>query len=243
MTSRLWVFGDSFAEENSSLSQWHWIVAQKLNMRNVNTALAGTSIDWVYHRWNKSHKKFLPDDLVIIVLTDPTRRWMFKDHPQTTFVSSIEYNKSLDPDRKKAFLNYYRYLYDGFLEEVHLTYWLLSVSQSPCPVLILPAFFDTMEILKKVEYESSKIGIARGYLHQISINEHVENLRSREIEHDGRYNHITIPNHQILAQKIIDWYQDKQPVDLETGFLENLIDKTDLQSISLFRTDHRIAAG
>lgn len=241
--STLWVFGDSFAENHVHSyvngrdyileQQWHRVVAYELGFDYQNFGLGGSSLDYTYYEWHCNRKSISPGDLVIAVTTGLDRRWLIKDQPRVYTIPYTFYNRFdntiLDRKTIKSIDYYYRYLDHGSVVEANLYNWLCSINHvaaNKIKVLILPVFSNTFDLYKTWCFDFSHISFANGTLQNINYKEHDHQMvqqKQIDIVSDGRCNHLSIPNHKVLADKILAWYQRDQTVDLFDGFFQDII--------------------
>lgn len=99
----LWLFGDSYISKRDDfllllgrqdiLSYWE-IIAKETECDIIkNTARGGTSIEWVFYQYNKAMENIKKNDIVIMVITNLKRRWLFKAYDM--FLEKIR-NKQIE---------------------------------------------------------------------------------------------------------------------------------------------------
>ena len=252
--STLWVFGDSFAENHRHgrktilAKQWHRIVARELGFDYQNFGLGGSSLDYTYCEWHREHGNIEPGDLVIAAPTGLERRWLVRDQPRcaTPFNFFLgQFNNVLDSKTIKAMGHYYRYLDHNSLEEPNLYNWLCAVDRVAArgvKVLILSVFQNVYMLFDTWQQQFPNVAFAKGHLVDINCKEHSHELigKGLNIPQDGRCNHITAPNHEILADKILEWYRNDKTVNLYKGFYQDIIKDKVSDDPELFACKHVI---
>lgn len=255
--SKLWVFGDSYGEDHKRgnaeilAQQWHRLVASELNMDVVNTCLGGTGLDWLYYRWDQRRNEIAAGDLAIVLLTDIYRRWLIEHDPSCSSVLAMSmemYDKKINPKIRRSFNHYFVHLDHGTHVPALFHNWLYNVDSlvrdQGCRVLLIPCFTCIKDLVNAAADQFPRIEMVRDrYLYDVSMRENIPELRKGVSVIDGRCNHLTPPNHHVLADKIIDWYKNHTPVTLKQGFHEGLIDGSNMGPSDLFIKPHVITAG
>ena len=171
---------------------------------------------------------------------------MLESDPVTTRGSRL-FQNIIDPKltsgQVKAMKMYFKYLDNRIYAPALIENWLHNVSnlvnRTGCRVLIMSVF--NCDIIDSIMERFPGLDYAKGDLMQISYYEMIQGLRDRDITNDARCNHLTPPNHRILADKIYDWYDNRTRVDLSQDFIRDIINWDNLGSPGLFATDdHRV---
>jgi hypothetical protein len=218
------VFGDSFAYRNDDNPHtWMALTADKFNLDLKIAAVPGSGQDYTFGQLYHFRHFITPNDRVVVVLTEPGRRWLFKDKPEYSNIYIFNYKEVLSSDECKKLESYVKYIQDDSLDNLAMINrlgWLDSLAsrQRWNKPLVIKAFDMVID-----EDEYPHLSFAQGCLTNVSRNEfignHLEVLRG----YDFRYNHLCLSNHKILAAKLIDYYSRGSTVDLTTGFKSSII--------------------
>lgn len=234
--SKLIIFGDSFAyppiEWNTSPftdNDIYWVdqVAKKLQVLEfINFSEYGCSNDFIFHNlfgWVKSIIETEQEDLsnffVIIITTEKNRRWLFKEHPNYTNLTNIVTGTAehLNGQQINSVKNYLKYLDNELSSEAienMFSYSLLFFKNIFPNFLVIPGF------------NINPAADCSSFLTRISINEfssqEAKDIHYKNFVVDPRLNHLSPVNHIILADKIIKYFNDKELIDFEKGFIQNI---------------------
>lgn len=242
--ARLWIFGDSFAADDCPVElpgldkQWHRLLARGLNLEPVNLAMSGSSLDHLYWTWDRACRSISSGDIVIAVVTDPSRRWLLRDSPSYTSPARLidgRYSNKFPPMIIQAMHSYFRYLDHSTMEGISLRNWLCAVDRAAVQnvrVLIMPGFTSAGKLIAQNVSQFPSIRFATGDLMSVSLGECVPELGDDILESEFRLNHLSENNHAVLSNKLIEWYRHETPVDLEHGFDRAFIDRDRLESIA-----------
>jgi hypothetical protein len=150
----LYVFGDSFASTEiypswkiNLVKQWSNILSKKLGVELKNYGIGGSSLEYTYYKFNQIRANLKEDDVVVIVLTDLLRKWIFKDRPVTSSLRAVETHKDVDPNIIKHAQWYFTTALNLEVEEVHLQNFLYAVNATTSHLKVKPLFicsFDTV---------------------------------------------------------------------------------------------------
>lgn len=239
----LWLFGDSFGvvEQNDPERVWTKQTIIKLSkmynceMQCIGSNLTGASQDWIMDQYLGNVDQITPDDYVIMILTSRDRFWFFEDRPDITGIQINDIDNNLDKDKMKAIEHYYRYIYRHQLGGLHQICRLLSIAQVTrlnClrKPLLLPAFEP---IENNIKHICPDLEIAEGFLCDIQAKELIDtqkdiykkDLNSYFKNWDCRYNHLCLSNHDVLSDKIVEYFTNGTPVDLRSGFFTDIVSK------------------
>lgn len=220
----LWFVGDSYCIETSAQNDTHWkyeynwmdLVAQGLEESDVHyLSQFGVSNDWIFKQCIDHTADFKEGDTVIVQLTGSNRKWFFPDEPQlsNTFQSQ-GYHHSI----QTAVDHYHQYLHNDQLNNIQYTayvYALMFVKQSMQHVnfLFLPGFDSIPNVNGNLTTNicNYELGIT-------TPQEFFEKHKG----YDPRLNHMSIENHTILANKVVDCLKNNTPLDLTNGFVKDL---------------------
>lgn len=231
----LWLFGDSYLSKKEdfllgrqNITAYWEIIAKETGCDVIkNTALGGTSIEWVFYQYNDAMKNIKKNDVIIIAITNLKRRWLFKDYPYLTNSELVKFTGYKSEGMEEA-------LTDIFLDPFHeitaqkldLFLKLLAYHQKEIgfEVILLDAFPNNV-----TSYHTGNFLTSKGQLYTVSHKEHCTS-KSKETQkfflenRDVRVNHFSQENHTILADKILKSIETRDTIDLETGFKENFVD-------------------
>jgi hypothetical protein len=214
----LWIIGDSFSQPRTTIDRpriWPELVAALLTVdtgttvKIVNESWHGVSQDycWMYlQRW--LHEGLIqPEDYVIVVLTHPNRYWYVDSKPD---LSNGHYTIDLDDHITEAQSQAIRlYMKEiqrprlDTIQQLNRLGWLANaVGQFGLrrPLVIKAFDFDLYE-----GERYTNLNVAQGNLYDLQnreflADEQTMDTTTRYFEGiDPRYNHLSIPNLEILA--------------------------------------------
>ena len=229
MTNKLWVFGDSFAELGADYA-WQVQTAKRLQLDLYNVARNGVSNEWITRMWSENYKLISPNDYLVVIVSFMERLYIFPDNPEITIPSNI----STDPcwnNRKKerqAFEMYWQYLHTPALQYQRCAAWLHWVDKIAARLRVKPIIINAFEQEFPTELDSCTL--AQGHLQTVSreewhnINDWFE-LTSSSGWQDRRLAHMTESNHNVLSNKIVEYFTRSTPLDLTTEFLQGIYSK------------------
>jgi hypothetical protein len=239
---KLFIIGDSFSAQRpgtESQPTWQRLVCDQLSLERgetvhmINSSLVGSSQDWCWGIlqewfWNQA---IGPDDYLIVALTHPSRFWFLDRLPELSNSNVIDLDKHVSRDEAQAIELFIKHIQRPQLDQLlilnRLAYLAYMVGQQGlCRPLMIKCFeqdiyiADTFEELnwtvgtlfdeiQSHEYETSKN-------HTDDVNEFWRGL-------DGRFNHMCLANHSRLAGKITKALLEDSQLDLNEGFVKNLI--------------------
>jgi len=260
--TKLYVIGDSFSaiemwpKSAKSVSPypnydfgtsvyWPKQLADKLGAELVNLSAIGCSQDFQWSQIYDHQDQITPDDYVIVVLTEARRFWYFHDCPGVSRADLIAQSPSQAGDAEIA-EQFERYIQRDLLAVLNLENRLGALSymahtrgwRKP---LIVYAMSQISDIFRKF----NNLEFSKGTLTDISVNEvsiateeYYNNSIIRGI--DPRYNHLTLSNHNILVNKIFDYFTKQITVDLTTDFLNTVLSE---ESLSDPDFQHEVSPG
>jgi len=241
----LHVFGDSFSIPDSHRNEvfgpkgtpitylpleknWTTIVNESIygNSEYENHAVLGCSNDYIYYKLFEKEPFFKDGDCIIIQLTSMYREWFFENKPYLATNLGISLTPDVEVTKKEyeALEMYKRHLYfekrplirfNMFLDSLSLRTQLYGKKNIKC--LILPGFHNIKGVegslceASGLEFDCEKTAIA--YYNKTG---------------DYRFNHFSEVNHKILANKIINFFDTFEKVDLTTGFETNIYSRNDI---------------
>ena len=227
----LWVFGDSYTADGRKTKgsnnwqdidkTWVELLQQKLNNPNLNIhASPGAANEWIFNELVKYQDQFTSEDYIIVQLTCSSRRWFFKDKPE---MSNFQYSPAVNLSKNeiKALENYKRYLLNETANDANykmLEYALkfVALQENAPKMLVLPGFDPIRGIIGSLghvcfgEFEDQEL-IGKYYV---------------DHKNDPRINHMHEENHKILANKIYNYFQDWEPIDLTSDFKNKFINSS-----------------
>jgi hypothetical protein len=236
--STLWVVGDSFAspETLGETHAWPGLLAAKLGADKVeNHGVLGSSqmYAWAVLQAFTLQGKIKPDDYIVAVMTHPARKWYVHDDPAIGKVDHLKvYAREGTIPKELATAGE---LWDRYVDRP-----LLDVTdvENRLGWLAYNTHFRKWRkpiVLKTHEYE---FNIAKDYP-DIHVGEGnlTEDVSFKEIPgvedgeqynrvikmYDPRHNHLCFSNHEILAEKLKDYFVNDTAVNLTTGFIQNLL--------------------
>ncbi len=220
------VFGDSYAYRNdSNPNTWIPIVAKTFDHDSKIVAVPGSGQDWAFGQIYHYRHVISSKDKVVVILSEPGRRWLFKDRPDHSNIYVANYKDVLTNEQSRVLESYIKYVQDDNLDNLAMINrlgWLDSLV-ARCwwhKPLIIRAFDMHID-----EHEYPNLTFARGALSTISKGEVVGDYQSVIQGKDFRYNHLCLSNHTVLARKIVDYFTSGYPPDLTTEFKTNILTK------------------
>lgn len=240
----LWCFGDSFVEPGffDPIDTWAQQVSNQLNCDICNYGLGATSLEYMYTKFNNVVNKIQPNDYVIIVLTDPSRKYFFPNHPKISLPSLPNFSyEAITKTEKTALQRYFVHLANPMVYKVNLINFLYRVDQlsekNNLKTIVFHAFDNTL-FLKNYQFPS--LHIVPEYLSMISFNE-CENRNYDKIiqdifTYDPRINHLCMSNHAILADKVVEYIEHDVPIVLD-NFISQIVTTSNRSDIAFQRKE------
>lgn len=247
----LYVFGDSFSHDISHMeisntdrlkrkikfptfipleNNWTNILSKRLtgSTVHVNESMAGCANEYIYHKLITNYEKFKAGDHVVVCLTAENRRWLVERCPHLANWAMCDFEPdvpgSVTKEENHAIGQYARYLHSdlaaGSIYNAIIwatVYAARSVEHLGVKFLILPGFHE--------------INGVKGTLNDASTSEFdsIETLQKfYRKTNDTRWNHFSEKNHEILADKVYNFFTDFTDVDLTTGFETNIYTKKNI---------------
>lgn len=230
---KLWVFGDSYSiplhvwQNNNEVTftrnkyDTNWIteVAKSLSVTESNVfSQFGVSNEWIFEQVMMQAENFGSDDYVIIQLTNSNRHWFFPEHPQRSNFNQSIVDVNTDSTTKKVIKAYISHLQNDHLDSliysaIIYSFMYVRTMIPSIKMLLLPGF-----------------GAAPNSIGNLSDNVCDIEFKTKEIQQlfydktgfDSRLNHMTIDNHYVLADKVVNSFINNTPLDLTTGFKANI---------------------
>ena len=238
--SKLWIFGDSFSyqdpQDDPEARLWPRLVAEQLAgiMRRpftlINNSLLGAAQEHTWFKIRDNLPQVQSSDYVVITLTHAGRKWFFDDLPQLSSAFVIDFDSVVGEERARAAELYIKHIQrpqQDFMDMDHRFAWLdWQVKQRNLrrPVIlncfiqdfVEPWCYDSLIISKGNMFKDVQ---QREWAHDAPL-EHWQG-------HDLRYMHLTLRNHQVLADKLVRSLWRGLDIDLTQGFHEKLLDLND----------------
>ena len=232
MTRTLWIYGDSFAVDWKVDWCWQRQLAGYLRIdRVVNQACAGSSNEWSAMQFRDDKQQ--PGDIVIFFTTEQSRQWFFKDRPHLSNLASItdtQDAKALEkaePEKYKAIMDYWLYLQRDDVDQLRMEHMIDSIRvkqiENELHLLLIPSFDSNM-------MWTDLIPVIGNMTFSICDREFVneqEMLLWYNQSIDTRANHMTLANHSIFAEKIVQSISNKKELNLDTGFEKGFLTHKD----------------
>jgi hypothetical protein len=218
------VFGDSFVYRNDDNPRtWIAQTASAFGSEPRIVATPGCGQDWIFGQLYQYRHVITPNDRVVVVLTEPGRRWLFKDKPHHSNIYVSNYKDVLSAQECKVLESYVNYIQDDNLDNLAMINrlgWLDSLAarcywQRP---LIIKGFDLDIN-----ENEYPYLSFAKGVLSDVSKAEVAGDYQTIIKGFDVRYNHLCLDNHTVLSRKIRDFCTSGYPPDLTTDFKTNIL--------------------
>ena len=232
---RLFVVGDSFSwtpEENHGKT-WIGLLAERLNTTVINISAPGVPQDWIWNEIANLSRTITSEDQLIVVLTDPARFWFIESAPtlSNSWIAEEDFERIIENKEVKKAIEYYiRYIQRPSLDIQFLAHrlgWLnnlVKVKNLKKPLVIL-AF--EQYIPDKQNY--SDLIFSKGDLCSVSRGEETPSDPHVWNGIDVRYNHLTLSNHIILTNKIVNTLKNGEDLDLTSGFNTQVMNSSSIK--------------
>lgn len=236
--SKLWIFGDSYsipldyldstdaikACVDGTIYTTNWIeeVAKGLPVTDLKVfSNFGISNEWIFKNAMEQSNNFSPDDYVIIQLTNSNRHWFFPDDPTSSNIAQSVSDSNHSKEKRKAIEGYLKYLQNDQMDyliysSIIYSFMYVKLALPGIKMLFLPGW-----------------GTAPGSIGNLTNNVcdaefdcfNTQELFYSKTGYDPRLNHMTINNHYVLANKVVESFTNQTPIDLTTGFEANIYTK------------------
>jgi hypothetical protein len=237
---KLFVLGDSFAAcrpGTESAPTWHRLTADLLSKHHgepvhlINSALIGSGQDFCWgllQEWF-AHGAIGPDDYLIIALTHPSRYWFIERLPELTNVNIIDLDKHISKEEATAIELFIKHIQrpnlDTMLLVNRMAYLALMVDDFKLRRPLMLKCFD-QGLGQSSEFE--ELNWSQGTLFEdiqrdefFSDDREINDVFWRGL--DGRFNHMCLSNHKILAEKIATALINDATLDITSGFVKKII--------------------
>jgi hypothetical protein len=229
----LWVFGDSFAELDVNTLTWAKIIASNLKTDLINTSINGCGIDWLSLKWDEAIKEIKNDDYLIILVPFPDRVCFWPDIPSISGISSIEniknnsnLNKKISSQEVDAFEKYFQWLHTPVFNQVRIKSWLYWIDNFSKVLIHKPVILHTTNFTET--FQLTNCETASGNLLAVSRSEFQNEetwikLTSASGWVDPRVGHFNVDNHTILGNKILNFWRENIPINLEQPYASKIV--------------------
>ena len=262
---KLHIYADSFGSFTHPDEHWQrselpdendfWQKALQVKLgcdELVNQSVNGTSLDFIQWRFKNTLNEISKDDYIIVIHTEPSRRWFIEDFPNVTnFQSFVKFpsaeinwpwielisaggipsgDKAKFHQQVKVARDYCVFVANSELEDLYgstIVSWFKEFQRQGYKLINIPAYNVDSVTEWNVNFKTT------GYLESISIDEFVpdKNNDSRMSfikttqGQDGRVAHLSKVNHDILLDKIYNSFINNEDLELDKGFESNFITK------------------
>lgn len=232
--SKLWIFGDSYAElphqdytdHPDYKPPYQHQLAEMLDVDELEVnGNPGTSASWAYLKVKEKFNEIKPDDYVYIVWTSRDRKWFIKDRPEHANIHLRDLDKVLKRDEADAIKSYLAFLKNDDADALELNAYSSAVAYSCASngiAYIATAGFAEDEMLMFNPYIEVK-----GTLGDVCFNEFVtqaawEKCLGSAGFVDRRLNHMSWQSHDTLAKKLYHSFTTREKLDLTEGFQKGI---------------------
>lgn len=241
--NKLFVFGDSYSERFPDQRTYVNLLCQHYSLELENYSKGGGSLAHLVDAWNQNCNKITKGDKVIVTLTSIDRTRFFPQYEHVTQYTQLIHLKAewIDKDKqlitreeRDAFEKYYAYLHQPRQVALWLKSWLFWLGEICRRNDIVPIVMDCFEQTMALLDTSDVPNIIRSngsLLESISNREMIVNRFWDACQpvgihfYDPRLNHMVLENHQIMFNKIVDCWENKNLIlDVKQGFKQNVLD-------------------
>lgn len=242
--SKLWAFGDSALWERNFLTgdyaheTWINILADELNLKLQNHALGGTSIEWVFYTYHRALENIKKGDVVILALTSINRRWVVSRDPaftQPALLEDLPFSKQVvdfkgyTQEEMTAF-DYLLNNVNAELMQIQLELFIDAVAAHQKEKEFVVITMPSTTITEKCDISRPNFINCYGNFYNIAKREVTPETHPRVIP-DPRVNHIVGANHLILAKKYMEAIRHGGTIDLNNGFVENILGDKEIENM------------
>jgi hypothetical protein len=231
MSNNLWVLGDSFAELGKTHESWQIDLAKKLELNLINISINGCGIDWLMLKWDEICDKISSDDYLVVLIPFPDRVCFFPERPSLSGLASLDRHiaDGLNSNQATAVKDYFMWLHNPIFNNVRITAWTNWVDHVATKLKNKPIILHTTNYTPYNKLSNCEV--ATGDLFSASQNEFKNYeewnlLTSNGSWIDPRVGHFTEQNHQVLANKLLDFWKNSIHVNLENGWYSSVFSST-----------------
>ena len=230
--SKLWIFGDSYAElphtsyrdHPDYRSPYQTTLAEMLDVDELEVnGNPGTAASWCYLKIKEKFNEIKPSDYVFVIWTSRHRKWFIKDKPEHANIYLRAMEKIMHKDEADAIQSYLAYLKNDEVDCLELNAYSSAVAYSCAanniPYISVAGFNEDTGLIFNPYIE------VKGNLGNVCFNEfESQDMWGRCMETGGyvdrRLNHLSWESHDLLAKKLYHSFKTRETLDLETGFPE-----------------------
>jgi hypothetical protein len=169
------------------------------------------------------------NDYIVIALTHPSRFWFLDRLPEMTNSNIIDLDSFVTKDEAKAIEYYIRYIQRVRLDLIHinnrmgyLAYQTLKKKLNR--PIIMKCFGQDVDQAEQWQEINWAKGVLMDDVQQWEFEDITADLDAKFwYGLDGRYNHMCLSNHKILADKLVHSLLTDTALDLTEGFVKGLI--------------------
>jgi hypothetical protein len=212
---KLWLYGDSFTlHDKADVNSWPALLAQKLCVPQYTVnAYAGASNDWIFYMLTTTISEMSIGDYVVVQTTQKHRQWFFESQPSVSNYWIKDLEKFVAPDKVKAVDMYIEHLQRDQIDDIRWTQFSLALERLTRLIdvnfLILPGFNLVNGVAGTLATVSDD---------EFLVSERIQPYFDSYNGIDPRSNHLSPNNHQVLADKIFNFFNVGQPIDLTSNF-------------------------
>ena len=228
--SKLWIFGDSYAElphegyrdHPDFRSPYQTTLAEMLDVDEVEVnGNPGTSASWCYLKVKEKFPDMKSTDFVFIVWTSRHRKWFIKDKPEHANIYLKDMHKIMHRDEADAIKSYIAYLINDEADALELNAYSSAIAYS-CASNGIPyvstAGFNEDEPLMFNPYVEVKGNLGNVCFEEFVNQDAWERCMGASGFVDRRLNHMSWESHDMLAKKLYASFTKREKFDLTTGF-------------------------
>lgn len=232
---RLIIVGDSFSvapmEAEDATETWPQQAADRLGLELWNLSQHGVAQDWCFQQLRAGFHALdgiTDQDRIIVVLTHPNRFWFLEKYPNLSNSHILGIDKYVSKEQNRAIQGFMQHIQRPQLDTLQMVMrlgWLagqVARLKLPPPLMIRAFGMNVQEAAAYPEMYWSQ-----GTLFDIQTDE-FQNPETTTHDYfrgvDCRYNHLSLRNHKIMADKVVDYFKNNVPLDLSTGFHKGFIE-------------------
>lgn len=244
------ILGDSFAEIRPDLDYlWQHQLTKIFKTDLINIAHNGASSEWMMLKIAEYLEPNLePDDLLVVIVPFWERVCFWPEHPDLNALfplESIHSDWATEPnelppliskklsyytlEQRLAFEAYFKHLKNNDLILIKTAAMLNWINNISSRLNTKPLIMDSHKFVENYPINLNKCTVAKGSLFPICEKEFSSKKVFKEYTNSGPFNdfrtgHFSECNHNVLADKISNYFVKNETPDLTTGFYEKIID-------------------
>jgi hypothetical protein len=225
MPNKFWVFGDSFSTQDlpptpsnpsGKMDHLSWLghVCKGLQIQEANIhADYGVSNDWIFHEFTTNINNMEEGDYVIIQPTQKHRQWFFEDPCISNYwIKDLEHHVS--KEESTAVEMYVTHLQNDKLDDLRYVQFCLALERlgqlaQHLRILVLPGFFGVNGVI------GTLVSISDAEFDKTTTAQKYYDANDGK---DPRLNHMSAVNHEILGNKIVEFFNTGASIDLTKDF-------------------------